>query len=127
MHWASGSWPAGTLLHAPAVPASAQDLQVPVQAVAQQVPCSQKPDRHSEAPPQVRPVGFLPQAPLTQTLGATQSVSAVQPILQELVSQTYAPHDCGVVAWQVPVPLQVRAGVSVGVVQVAATQVVPVG
>jgi hypothetical protein len=31
-----------------------------------------------------------------------------------------------VTVWQVPVPLQVRAGVKVGVVQVAATQVVPV-
>jgi len=31
-----------------------------------------------------------------------------------------------VTVWQVPVPLQVRAGVKVGVVQLAATQVVPV-
>jgi len=76
------------LLQAPAEPATEQDLQVPVQAVAQQVPCSQKPDRHSDAAPHVRPVGFLPQAPLTQTLGDTQSVSAVHPTLQALVSQT---------------------------------------
>jgi hypothetical protein len=31
-----------------------------------------------------------------------------------------------VTVWQVPVPLQVRAGVNVGVVQAAPTQVVPV-
>jgi hypothetical protein len=113
------------LLQAPSEPATAQDLQVPVQAVAQQIPCWQKPDRHSEPAAQVVLVGFLPQAPFTQTLGATQSVSAVHPTLQALVSQTYAPHDCGVVGWQVPVPLQVRAGVYVAPVQLAGAQAVP--
>jgi hypothetical protein len=87
VHWLRGSAPAGTLLQAPSEPATAHDLQVPVQAVAQQIPSSQKPERHSEAAPQAVLVGFLPQAPLTQTLGATQSASPVQPILQALVPQ----------------------------------------
>jgi hypothetical protein len=40
-HWASGSCPAGTLMHVPALPVIAQDLQLPVQVVAQQTPCAQ--------------------------------------------------------------------------------------
>jgi hypothetical protein len=113
------------LLHVPSEPASAQDWQVPAQAVAQQMPCSQKPDAHSEAAPQLLPVGFFVQAPATQTLGAVQSASAVQDVLQRLLPHAYAPHDDVVVVWQVPVPLQVRAGVNVDPVQLAATQVVP--
>jgi len=41
------------------------------------------------------------------------------------VPQVYAPHDAFVTVWQVPVPLQVRAGVSVEPVQLDATHVVP--
>ena len=110
---------------APSAPAIAHDRQVPVQAVAQQTPCSQNPVTHSAAAAQAMPVGFLPQAPLTQTFGATQSASPVQEILQALVPQEYAPHDWVVVGWQVPVPLQVRAGVKVEPVQLAATQALP--
>ena len=35
------------------------------------------------------------------------------------------PHDDAVVVWQVPVPLQVRAGVNVDPEQLCATQIVP--
>ena len=85
MHWFSGSVPVGTLLHVPSEPASAQVWQVPAQAVAQQIPCSQKPVMHSDGAPQARPVGFFAQAPATQTLGAVQSASTVQDVLQTLV------------------------------------------
>jgi hypothetical protein len=77
-HWPSGSWPAGTNTHVPAVPVIPHDRQAPVQAVRQQVPCSQNPLEHSAVVVQVAPFGFLPQLPPVQTLGATQSVSAVQ-------------------------------------------------
>ena len=62
----------------PAVPVIPHDRQLPVQAVRQHVPCSQKPLEHSVAPVQVAPLGRFPQLPPVQTLGATQSASAVQ-------------------------------------------------
>jgi len=37
-HWLSGSWPAGTAAQVPSDPASPHDVQVPVQAVEQQMP-----------------------------------------------------------------------------------------
>ena len=74
-------------MQAPSVPASAHDWQAPAQAVAQQKPCSQKALWHSDAAAQARPVGFFAQAPLTQTLGAVQSASAVHDVLQR-----FAPH-----------------------------------
>lgn len=77
-HCPSGSSPAGTSMHVPAVPVIPHDRQLPVQAVRQHVPCSQKPLEHSVAPVQVAPLGRLPQLPPVQTLGATQSASAVQ-------------------------------------------------
>jgi len=87
VHWFSGSLPVGTLLQVPTEPASAQDWQVPAQAVAQQNPWAQKPDMHSDPAAQAVPVGFFVQAPATQTLGAVQSASAVQDVLQTLVAQ----------------------------------------
>jgi hypothetical protein len=87
-HWASGSWPAGTLVHAPADPVSAHDWQVPVQAVEQQTPCWQKPLPQSLPALQAAPIGFLVQAPPTQTLGATQSASAVHAVLHAAVPHT---------------------------------------
>jgi hypothetical protein len=77
-HWPSGSAPAGTSVHVPAVPASAHDRQLPVQAVRQQAPCSQNPLAHSAAVVQAVPLPFLPQLPPLQTLGATQSASVAQ-------------------------------------------------
>jgi hypothetical protein len=38
--------PAGTFAHVPALPGSAQERQVPVQAVMQQAPCAQMLDWH---------------------------------------------------------------------------------
>lgn len=126
-HWLSGSAPDGTLLHVPALPVSAHDRQVPVHAVAQHTPCSQNPVTHSEPAAHVRPAGFFPHAPLLHTLGETQSPSVVHAILHSVSPHVYTPHDCGVVAWQVPVPLQVRGGVNVAPVQLAGAQAVPLG
>jgi hypothetical protein len=86
---------------------------VAVQAVAQQTPWAQKPELHSAAVAQGAPRIFFEQVPPLQTLGETQSVSAVQDVLQILlvVSQLYAPQLLLAAAEQVPVPLQVRGGV----------------
>jgi hypothetical protein len=103
------------------------DRQAPVQAVRQQVPCSQKPLEHSVAPVQPAPLGFLPQLPPVQTLGARQLASVVHVTRQlPLPPQTYAPQFVAVAVPQVPAPSQARAGVNVVPLQVDAAQVVPI-
>ena len=92
VHWFSGSWPAGTLVQVPTVPVSAQDWQVPPQAVMQQTPCAQAPDRHSPFAPQAAPIAFLAQLPPMQVNGAMQSVSTVQVVLQAPVPHAYGSH-----------------------------------
>ncbi len=125
-HWPSGSCPAGTSTHVPAVPVIPHDRQAPVHAVRQQVPCSQKPLAHSAVVVHIAPFGFLPQLPPVQTLGATQSVSAVQLTRQlPLGPQLYAPQLAAVAVPHVPAPSQVRAGVNDVPVQVDAAHVVP--
>jgi hypothetical protein len=125
VHWLSGSAPLCTLVQVPSVPASAHDLQVAVQAAEQQIPWAQTPLEQSVLAVQVAPFGRLVQTPPEQTLGATQSVSTVQVVLQAPLSQVKGSHAEVVAVWQVPVPLQVRAGVSVEPVQVAAAHEVP--
>jgi len=125
-HWPSGSWPAGTSTHVPAVPVIEHDRQLPVQAVRQHEPCSQKPLEHSVVVVQVAPFGFLPQLPPVQTLGATQSALVAQVTRHAPVApQTYAPQLVAVAVPQVPAPSQVRAGVNVVPLQVEGEQVVP--
>ena len=118
--------PLGMLLQVPFVVDSAHDLQTPVQAVAQQMPCSQKPDRHSSLLPQTAPLCLRPQDPPVQTAGDRQSASAVHVALQAPAPQRYGKHGCVTGITQVPAPSQVASGlrtlVSVG--QLAAPQVV---
>ena len=62
-----------------------------------------------------------------QTFGDTQSAFVVQVVRQvPIVPQVYAPQDVLDTVWQVPVPLQLRAGVNVEPVQLGATQVDPI-
>ena len=82
LHWLSGSMPFGTLVQAPTVPASAQDWQVPPQAVSQQTPCAQMPLAQSVPAAHVAPLGRFVQTPLMQMFGDTQSASAVQFVRQ---------------------------------------------
>jgi hypothetical protein len=70
------------LVHVPTLLGTAHDRQVPVHAPPQQTPCSQKPELHSGPPPQAAPIGFLPQLPLRQLLGARQSASLMQIVRQ---------------------------------------------
>jgi len=51
----SGSVPAGCAVHAPALPGSAQDSQVPVQAELQHTPSAHSPDWHSVPEAQASP------------------------------------------------------------------------
>jgi hypothetical protein len=125
VHWFSGSWPVGTLVQVPTVPVSAHDWHVPAHAALQQKPCAQNPDRHWVAVAHAAPWAFLVQLPPLQVNGATQSVSAVQVVLQADVPHANGSHAELVAVWQVPVPLQVRVGVNVDPVQAAATQAVP--
>ena len=126
VHWLSGSWPAGTFVHVPTVPVSAHDWQVPAHAALQHTPCAQNPDVHCALVVQAAPVTFFVQLPPLQVNGETQSVSAVQVVLHAPVPHAYGSQAEVVTVWHVPVPLQLRAGVNVDPVQLAATQVVPV-
>ena len=125
-HWPSGSSPAATSVHVPAVPVIPHDRQLPVQAVRQQVPCSQKPLEHSAGAVHEAPLGRLPQLPPLQTFGATQFASVVHVTRQVPdVPQLYAPQPVGETVPHTPAPSQVRGGVNVVPLQVDAAQVVP--
>jgi hypothetical protein len=126
MHWPAESLPAGRLLQVPSAPAIAHDLQPPAHAVAQQTPCAQTVELHSLPSAHATPIGFLPQLPMVQTLGATQSVLSVHMVLHDPEPQTNGLHDViDAAAWQVPLPSQVRADVSIDPEQVAATHCDP--
>lgn len=72
------------LVQVPGVPVRAQEAQVPEQLEAQQTPCWQRPEAQAVATVQVWPSGASVQVPALQMLGAVQSPSAVQVILQML-------------------------------------------
>ena len=82
-------------MQVPALPGSAHDRQVPVQVMPQQIPCSQNPELHSAALPQVAPAAFCRSSPLMQLLGATQSPSFAQ-MTMHLLS---LPHMNGAHVW----------------------------
>jgi hypothetical protein len=101
------------LVHVPSVPVRAHEAHVPEQLDAQQTPCWQSPDAQAVPAVQAWPSGASVQVPALQMLGAVQSVSAVQVILQMLLvaSQAKAPQETPAGVEQVPVPLQVDAAV----------------
>jgi hypothetical protein len=92
-HWPVGAAvPAAIAAQLPR-PLTLQALQVPQGPDPQQTPSVQKPLMHWLAPPgQVWPFGFKAQLLVEpdpwQVKGATQSVSAVHEVLQELLLQT---------------------------------------
>jgi hypothetical protein len=125
-HWASGSWPDGTLLQVPALPDSAHDLQSPVQAVPQQTPCWQKPDAQSVAAPQAAPSGCRPQLPAVQTFPVVQSLLVPQAVRQlPEVPHTNGLHVCMLPGAQVPTPSQRPASVAVETAQVGGAHCSP--
>jgi hypothetical protein len=111
----------------PALPASAHDWQVPVQALVQQTPCWQKLEAHSAAVVQAVPGVFSAQAPALQTYPAAQSADAVHDVLQTVaLPQVKFPGQAPVVAGlQVPAPSQVCAEVRVDTEQTDGAHCVP--
>jgi hypothetical protein len=130
VHWVAGvgTWPAGTFVQAPTLPATAHERQVPVQAVAQQIPCAQKPELHSGDAVQVAPLGFLPQLIVMHVFGARQSAVVAHVVRHAPL----VPHrngsqlDDAEAGLHTPMPSHVRAGVSVEPLHVAAMHTVPV-
>lgn len=121
-HWVAGvgAWPSGTGVQVPMLLVSAQDMQVPLQAVLQQTPCAQKLEAHAEPVVQGAPGGSLPQLLLVQELGETQSAFVEQVVLQAPVPHWNGSHMTVVAARQTPAPSQVCACVSVEPVHEAA-------
>ena len=111
----------------PSEVASAHDAQLPVHAVVQQTPCSQKFELHWLSAAHVAPTGSLPQLMLMQLLGATQSVAAVVQLVLHAVADAhwYGSHSELVTVRHAPMPSQVRAGIRVDPVQLPATHCVP--
>ncbi len=131
VHWVAGvgAVAAGTGEQVPALPLTAHDMQVPVQALVQQTPCWQKPLAHSAAVVHAVPGVFSVQTPTLQMYGDTQSALAEQDDLQAvaLPQVRFPEQGPAVTAWQTPAPLQVCAGVRVEPVQTAGAHWVPVG
>ena len=70
--------PAGTGVHLPTDPGTAQETQLPVHAVSQHTPWAQWPLWHSAALAHAWPGGRWPHEPWRHTAGATHSPSPVQ-------------------------------------------------
>ena len=121
--------PAPTATQLPALPEIAQDRQVPVQAVWQQVPCAQMPLLHSLPSPQIAPLGLRPQDPSLQTPGCAQSASAVHDDLQAAAPQRNGKQEVAAAVTHILAPSQLPAGVNVVVPagQVAGPHGVPCG
>ena len=127
MHVCAGSGLlAGTFVHAPIVPDSAHDLQALAQAVAQQTPCAQLFDRHSERSEQNAPFGFFPHEFVTQTLPGEQFASAVQLPKHLLPLHAKGTQAIASGATQLPVALQVDSGVYLLFSQCSVAQTVPI-
>jgi hypothetical protein len=94
--------------------------------VAQQIPCSQNPDRQSVVAVQVPPGPFFPQLVLRQRFPVVQSVLTAQVLLQvPPVPHRNGSHIRVVPATHVPVPLHSEASVSVEPVHEPAAHEVP--
>jgi hypothetical protein len=105
--------PEATGAHVPSAEASAQDMQLPMQAVRQQTPCEQKPVAHSVPSPQVAPGDLRPHDPPAHTDGAWQSASALHVPLHAATPHLYGAHEVDVGFTQVPAPSQAEPGVNV--------------
>lgn len=114
-------------MHWPSLPAIAHDRHVPLQAVAQQMPATQKPDAQSPAPLHAAPGGFGPQLPFTHAAPPTQSAllvhSARQPSPAAL--HMYAPQESVAAVPHAPAPSQRAAWLTVEPAHDCARQIVP--
>ena len=114
-------------MHDPAEPAIAHDLQVPLQSLAQQTPCSQKPESQSPATAQVAPTGLRPQLPVVHMFDRHCALS-VQVVRQSPAApHRYGEHDCVGPNWQAPSPSQRDASTRVKPLHDWGKQTVPAG
>ncbi len=74
--------PTATRVHLPCDPGSPQLRQAPVQALSQQTPSTHWPDLHSLPALQTWPFCLGPQLWLTQLMPVSQSLSALQTLVQ---------------------------------------------
>jgi hypothetical protein len=88
----------------------AQKEHLPVQALSQQTPSTQKPEAHSVPVLQSWPGPFGPQLPATQFAGAWQLSARVQLFRQESTSQVEGLQSIGTPGSQTPSPLHRPAG-----------------
>jgi hypothetical protein len=116
---------AGLLVQRPRELGNPQKTQVPVQAVSQQKPSTQKPVRHSLAAPQLWPFCFLPQEPSRHRLPAVQSALLAQLPLQVFCAQTKGAQATGLPSTQVPAPSHTLMGISLPPEQLAGLHSVP--
>jgi hypothetical protein len=114
-------------MHDPAEPVIAHDLHVPLQSLAQQVPCSQKPESQSPGIAQAAPTGFRPQLPVVHMFDRHCALS-VQVVRQSPVEpQRYGEHDCVAPNAQLPRPSQRDASTRVKPLHDCGKQIVPAG
>jgi hypothetical protein len=104
--------PAGASEQAPIADASAHVRHAPAHAFSQHTPSTQKPLAQSPPAAQARPLPFLPQLPLWQTLGATQSSSFAQRLMHSPPTQRNGLQSRTPGCRQLPRPSQVPAVVN---------------
>jgi hypothetical protein len=127
VHWpaTTGGSPAATGEQVPVL----QVVHVPVQAVLQQMPSTQKPDAQSVPTPDGHgpPIGILPQLMAVHVLPDVHSLVAEHVVRQLVpdVAQVYGAHEFVIAGRHIPAPSHVRAADSVDPVQLWAAQLVP--
>ena len=125
-HSSRGLVPGSAALHVPRLFVAAQVLQLPVQAVLQQTPSTQKPLPQSPATAQAVPFASRgTQVPAAQWVPAVQSAFEPHVAAHPEAPHMNAPHDMVFGIWQMPAPLQVLAGWYVEPEQEAAVHTVP--
>jgi len=97
----------------PAVPGRLHEKQLAVQAVPQQTPWAQKPDRHSAAPAHDWPFPLRPQDPLMHVAGEAQSALVVQEFLHTAAPHWYGKQGVGLGVRQLPEPSHAETPVNV--------------
>jgi len=128
--------PGTSLAQVPAVPpvlAAEHPRQVPVQALLQQTPSTQKAEPHWAAEVQAAPLARqvppvqATHLPLTHWSPVAQFAAVVQLVVQAVAPQMKGEQVCVTAVGQAPVPLQLAACVATPPVQLAARQDVVVG
>jgi hypothetical protein len=103
--------PVGTSVQRPNEPVNAHERHDPVQAVAQQIPCAQVAERHSELIEQEAPLGLTPHELAVQTFPVEHSVPVAQEAKHFDPLQVYGAHVMASGAVQLPLASQLAAGV----------------